>query len=602
MAKWQFEEMPATLVELDPTQRDQFNNDEVGLAEALVREVIQNSTDAPATESSQVKVRFSVRKLAGQQLAELRKLFDSLRPNLDACGVDLSPLDAPEATVLVIEDFGTKGLTGRTDVLDNDNFRNFWRRHGRSGKGGSSGGRWGLGKLVFSSSSLVRAFFGLTVRVGETLPLLMGQAVLRNHEVNGKRHPAHGFWFESRGRDQLQLPVADAVTIAAIADLGGVTRQLQPGLSIVVPYLNTGVTEHAIITAVLDNYYFPILAGSLVVEVGTTLIDRGTFHQVAQGNAGNRFPLSFVETVGARLKAEPTIISSLPLGKNGVTDRTFTADQLERMKEEFRSGHLIHVRVPVALRRVSGEEVSSYVDLFMQALPEGSKPFALFARGSITVPGETRYFSGVQAFGAMVARDRGIGEFLGDAENPAHTNWIASAEKLGERWKAPAPTVKAIRYSLRELYTLIADQVAREDRNALIDLFSLVDPARSSKGARKRTGKPVVVAPPREKAISIRARKGGFEIIGGPGAANWSFPRRIGIRVAYDTMVGNPFTAHSKYDFDLTKNDISIELKDATVDARSSYQLVASVSGPDFVISGTGFDSNRDIVVDARAP
>ena len=144
--------------------------------------------------------------------------------------------------------------------------------------------------------------------------------------------------------------------------------------------------------------------------------------------------------------------------------------------------------------------------------------------------------------------------------------------------------------------------MAREDRNALIDLFSLVDPARSSDGARKRSRKPVVTAEPREKAISIKPRNGGFEVAAGPAASKWSFPRRISIRVAYDTMVGNPFSAHSKYDFDLTKNEIGIDLKDATVDAKNSYQLIATVTGPDFAITGTGFDTNRDLVVDARAP
>lgn len=599
MTKWQFEEIPATLVEQDPTQRDQFNNDEVGLAEALVREVIQNSTDAPVSEGSQVKVCFSVRKLAGQDAAALRTMFVTLRPSLAACDINAAQLDAPEATVLVIEDFATKGLTGKTDALDSDNFRNFWRRHGRSGKGGVSGGRWGLGKLVFSSSSYVRAFFGLTVRAGETVPLLMGQAVLRNHEIAGRRHPAHGFWFENRGKEDIQLPVSDAAQIEAFRQLTGTTRKLQSGLSIVIPYLNSAITEAAIIDAVLRNYYFPILAGSLVVEVGTTVIDRKSFHQIAADYTKAGFPLSFVEAVGTSLKSEPDITASIPLAK-GISDKMFSAEQVESMKVAYREGKLLHLRLPVMLKRISGEEVSSSVDLFLQALPEGAKPFALYVRGSITVPGETRYFSGVQAFGAMVAQHKGITEFLGDAENPAHTNWTASAEKLAERWKSPGLTVKHIRYALRELYTLIADQVAREDRNALIDLFSLVDPARSSTGPKKRTRKPVIKVEPREKAISIKPRKGGFEVVAGPGAAKWSFPKKIRIKVVYDTMVGNPFNAHSKYDFDLTKGEIDLELKDATVETHNSHVLVASVTGPDFMVSGTGFDMNRDIVVDAR--
>lgn len=601
MAQWTFEDVPVAFVQQDPTQRDQFNNDEVGLAEALVREVIQNSTDAPAEEGGAVKVSFAVHALSDAEASQLGKIFDSLRQHLSASGFSDAPIGGA-ARVLVIEDFGTRGLTGKTDALDNENFRNFWRLHGRSGKGGTSGGRWGLGKLVFSSSSDVRAFFGLTVRAGDTGPLLMGQAVLRNHEIDGHRHPAHGFWFEARGNEGIQLPVTDQNTILEFAKLTGVSRKMQPGLSIVVPYLNSAISEAALIEAVLRNYYFSILAGRLVVEVGSILIDQKSFHVVAANHAKTGFPLDFVEAVGARLKAEPTIVCATGLSAKGISDKSFDPAQLESMKNDFRDGKLLHVRIPVTPRRISGDEVPSRIDLFLKRLPEDAKPFGLFARGSITVPGETRYFSGIQAYGAMVAQHKGITEFLGDAENPAHTNWIASAEKLAERWKSPGQLVKGIRYALRELYTIVADQVAREDRNALIDLFSLVDPARSASGLKKRTPKPVIITAPKEKAISIRPRKGGFEILAGPAASKWTFPKRIKVRVAYDTMAGNPFTAHSKYDFDLTGNDIKLETKEASIESRTSSTFVISASGSDFSIGASGFDPNRDLVVDARTP
>jgi hypothetical protein len=202
------------LVEHGLTQRDQFNNDDVDLAEALVREVIQNSTDA-AAGTVPVKVRFAIRELGHPEAASLRGLFDGLRPHLAACRIDPASLDHERARVLVIEDFGTKGLTAR----DKNNFDRFWRQHGISGKGGKSGGRWGLGKLVFSSSSLARAFFGLTLRAGDVTPLLMGQAVLSNHELHGRRHPAHGFWFGERASDTLQLPVTAAATISTFVKL-----------------------------------------------------------------------------------------------------------------------------------------------------------------------------------------------------------------------------------------------------------------------------------------------------------------------------------------------------------------------------------------------
>lgn len=602
MTAWQFDDVKKSQVDQDPTQRDQFNNDEVGLAEALVREVIQNSTDAAASDEA-VKVVFAARTLDASATQALCQTFETLRPHLSECGVSLAPLAASSARVLVIEDFGTRGLTGKTDDLDNDNFRNFWRRHGRSGKGGTSGGRWGLGKLVYSSSSSLSAFFGLTVRAGDAGPLLMGQAVLRNHELNGHRHPAHGFWFSNRGADDIQLPVTDTAVISQFRTLTGVMRQMQPGLSIVIPYPKGNITNEALTEAVIRNYYFPILAGRLVVEVDGVLIDSKTFHAVAaefaKTHSGHPIALPFVEAVSKAMGQPPAITASASPGAKGITEKMFSAGQIEQMKSAYRDGHLLGVRVPLVLKRHGGESISTHIDLFLQSLPEGRKPFALFVRGSITVPGEVRYFAGTQALGAMIANHKDVVEFLGDAENPAHTNWIASAEKLTQRWDS-AGVVKRIRYALSELYGLIAEQVAREDENALIDLFSLIDKSRSAAGPKKRSKKPDIKVEPREKAISIKGRKGGFEVVAGPGAAKWGFPKKVRIRIAYDTMTGNPFTAHSKYDFDLTKNEISIEAKDATVEAQGAYVLVASVTGPDFSVSGVGFDDNRDLVVDAR--
>jgi hypothetical protein len=54
--EWYFRDISDDPSEKELTQQDQFNNDEVVLAEALVRETIQNSTDASAN-GGQVRVR-----------------------------------------------------------------------------------------------------------------------------------------------------------------------------------------------------------------------------------------------------------------------------------------------------------------------------------------------------------------------------------------------------------------------------------------------------------------------------------------------------------------------------------------------------------------
>jgi hypothetical protein len=82
--EWYFRDISDDPGEKELTQQDQFNNDEVALAEALVRETIQNSTDA-GTKHGPVRVRFALHTIptrAGKSV--IRQMVDRLAPNLKA--------------------------------------------------------------------------------------------------------------------------------------------------------------------------------------------------------------------------------------------------------------------------------------------------------------------------------------------------------------------------------------------------------------------------------------------------------------------------------------------------------------------------------------
>ena len=49
---WRFYRQPASMVEQDITQRDQFSNDDVSLSETIIRESVQNSLDAAFPEEN----------------------------------------------------------------------------------------------------------------------------------------------------------------------------------------------------------------------------------------------------------------------------------------------------------------------------------------------------------------------------------------------------------------------------------------------------------------------------------------------------------------------------------------------------------------------
>jgi len=131
---WYFRDISNDPSEKELTQQDQFNNDEVVLAEALVRETIQNSTDAGISDTVPVRVRFA---LAHPDSTESQQFFssllDGLTSHLEACGIAVPT--GPQK-FLIIEDFETTGLEGAIDLKDNGQFCGFWRRFGRSNKKG----------------------------------------------------------------------------------------------------------------------------------------------------------------------------------------------------------------------------------------------------------------------------------------------------------------------------------------------------------------------------------------------------------------------------------------------------------------------------------
>ena len=159
------------------------------LSEALVREAIQNSFDAAQRDTGgvrQVTVRIRFVPNAPEEARQfLAGHFACARQNFErGLGrTSLSPLFAEGTGYIVIEDFGTMGLTGdvhewRLERAAQNAFFSFFRAEGQSPKTGESLGRWGIGKQVFPTASQLHAMFGLTVRSENPGRVLMGSAVV----------------------------------------------------------------------------------------------------------------------------------------------------------------------------------------------------------------------------------------------------------------------------------------------------------------------------------------------------------------------------------------------------------------------------------------
>jgi len=432
----------------------------------------------------------------------------------------------------------------------------------------------------------------------------MGQAVLTHHTLpDGTRLDSHAF-YAVEGKEGFQLPERGSAAIKAFKELFGLRRSDEPGLSIVVPALRDNITLERIAQGVVRNYFFPILFGRLEVHVGELVINEASFAEMAEKLDAEHFSGGHLATFIQEMKAtrDPGFEAPLTLtvGWQKKEMEGVLGDHLESMRQRFNDGDMVMVRAPILMKRKNGEELPSFVDAFLKRAPADHQ--SQFVRHAIVLSAEHKYFKARKTFGALIADDRAVSEFLGDAENPAHTGWSASAEKVAAKWRNASDRLRDIRQLLKSLHNVLVSAVETVEKDALVSIFSL--PA--EEGSKGSTPKGDNVRPPKVppleppvRAYRLTRLSDGFKLQAGT-IVEEDLPVVIRVRVAYDVLRGNPFKKHNAADFDFTKKEIRVESLGAAATASDANVLRIEVKHTHFVVNVSGFDPNRDLIIDAE--
>jgi hypothetical protein len=505
--RWNFEELGPNEEEQGISEWDQFDKEELGIDMTLLREAIQNSLDArDPTAKGAIKVRLQwLRRDELPEAAWLDELLTPLGPHLEAAG--RSPSTTDHAAALVVEDFGTCGLTGRTDDrADTGNYRGFFYRHSSSYKRGPAGGRWGLGKLVFAHMSGWSCWFGLTTRKDDGRTLLMGKAAIGPRELKQKFYRPFPRWAVLEdGREQ---PVEHAAILARFRRAFRLRRQEgEPGLSVVVPWPKHGPDLEAIRRSVLTEWAVPILLGRLVLEVQDEVFDAPAVKALLPQVFGED-TARFVEAVASG-GAPPVVLPPVrAYPEEKLSEELIDPVTLNDLRARHAAGGMMAVRVPVVVYPKRGGSERGHIDLYIARAE--SPPVALRLRDDITVPGGARLgVHGVHS--ALVAHAGCVALFLADAEPPAHETWTTTA-RLKTNWRYAPQTLNLIRTALATLHRLLAAGLDQELPDELLQFFWFEDPAGSGSGrgrARRR--------PRRTPGAPLTSRRRG------PG--NWSSVR-----------------------------------------------------------------------------
>lgn len=227
-----------------------LQNDNLPEIDLLVRESIQNSSDASLREPGDFfGVNFNFRKFAP-------KSFNNLLS--DVSGILNERFDSNEADYLEIRDFKTSGLTGEVRpsevAMSPDDHGNYFKLVFDTGKeqtnsdDGMAGGSWGYGKSVYFrfGIGLVVFYSHIRTETGFESRLIISlienendpNAILKNVRLDSI---GRAWWGKTEAGSKDLLPITDETEIRQVLDVFGVASfgETETGTSIIIPYIDT---------------------------------------------------------------------------------------------------------------------------------------------------------------------------------------------------------------------------------------------------------------------------------------------------------------------------------------------------------------------------
>ena len=619
---WRFRRMQPGEINVDPIEGEFFTTEAIGsVTDALVRESIQNSLDA-AAGSRPVTVCFSFYSgpARGYEPQMVKAAYlDGLAPHLQAkhAGLQGIPSIAENLDYILIEDYGTRGLQGdirqyddlEDDIKKNDFFY-FWRNIGRTQKETTDLGRWGLGKTVFQAASRINSFFGLTVRKDDDRMLLMGQSILKIHKADQARYAPYGYFGLFDG--ELGLPIEDSSYLEAFSNHFSIDRLGKPGLTVLVPYPDKEINAPDCTRSVIKHYFFPILAGRLIVHIKhagkTWHLDTASLDGLLKKS---RFPesrgmLGMLDLArwGIKLPDEEFYLLREPMAGRApkLRENLFEVEDMALLRERFANKKRLAFYVPLTIRRqFSKDLMHSGFSVFLERDENLPKAEDHFIRQGITIPEVTSLkHKGVRAIVSI--NERHLSAFLGDAENPAHTEWERNSKKFKRRYKLGPSTLDFVKSSPREIVKILTQPQKGRDENLLKHIFSVP----SETAARNEPQKTATAVPPTKyisndefietrgiNYLQLNPIKGGFSLT--KRSKSTRVPKFITVWMAYEVRTGNPFKKYTPLDFDVSRPPLDIQLTGANLLLNKHNVIQIEVRRGSFKLAVTGFDMHRDL-------
>jgi len=520
---WNFPDIPEQNVNQEQVSRDNFLDDEVGSSSILAREVSQNAIDAgsgtPGT--AELRIRLLTKK-DGLDSDFIKELFTSPKFKSHAesndSGVDLGSVDFENPTALIIEDFNTSGLTGKTDKkVDGEHFTDFYRNSGRSGKSMQKGtkkntlGSHGQGTITLFMTSMLSTFFGFTKRDGDPNLYLMGASLFNIIEKDDVFFDTFSWYSDQlpvkkRPGSYRPIPIKDISFVNQFAQAFSIERikkqrtkksGLESGLTIVIPFPcfdNVAAKSEDLdkmIGSCIENFFYAIYNSKIKYRINDVEINSTTIRNMAEkykehmknpdfqdGDNLNEI-LDFTENASIRMsdsKSKDYIeLNESWINDEKINEADFTEEDLVEIKELYKNNQTVALTLPMTLKRKDGTQVKTEFNSYIRKFKDNNnwnQGQDMYVRLGMLIKKEQKLKSR-KALALMVAEDQPVSQLLRDAEPANHLEWRLSTEKLSKNWQAPDKYVRVIKNSLTDLYSLFAEVLPEKDENAFSSIFRI---------------------------------------------------------------------------------------------------------------------------------
>ena len=597
-----------------------FNREDREIENIFLREFDQNVLDARRDDPSRpdgkapARIKISLlNKSTGLDVKLLEEIIKPLEAHLIAAGHGAEQRDHNNPVALVIEEFGTLGLTGTiNDTFAEGNeqrWASFWFGEGKRIKSGKSLGRKGQGKIVYHVVSGARTVLAITRRHDENRELLFGKCIVqRTHVVNTQHYTQHGYWpkIDSANSNQ-PMPEESSAEIQRIKKGFCLTRVDESGTSWIIPHVPAGFSQDALVREFIRDFYFSVMRGALTAEICGVEINESTIGELLIRSGITRPSpayFSFMEEVITRPPSElADVKTGWELG-TAADEGSLSPTDLDRFRSELQEGKLISLKLPIQVSFKAGDVTPSFVEVHLQLRPPSETTQELYVRSGLCIA-EERHLHEVSrsSFGIVLADDEPIADFLGSCEEASHLRWNNTEKGAKERFTRIRDTLSAVRRSMPKMFRLIAGSTEKQVKDALFDILSVPMPGDKKRKVKTTAApgkkEPGEIVPPiiRKNPIifSISDKDGRWILKPGKDAPTQVYPIELEVEFAYDQLAGtgNPWRSYHPYDFNVA-NETTFKVGTAinvAIQTRDRNLLALKVESPDFEFELEGFST-----------